>query len=44
MERALIDLGIYLIKNRAGGLTGSAVTEKFREILSEGRESYGQNG
>ena len=44
MERALIKLGIYLIKNRACGLTGAAVTEKFREILSEGRESYGQNG
>ena len=38
MERALIKLGIYLIKERASGLTGTAVTEMFRE-----RES-GLNG
>ena len=37
MERALIQLGIYLIKNRAGGLNGAAVTEEFRKILAEGR-------
>lgn len=34
MERALIKLGIYLIKERAGGLTGTAVTEMFRMILA----------
>ena len=44
MERALIDLGIYLIKNRAGGLNGAAVTEEFRKILAEGRGTHGQNG
>ena len=44
MERALIDLGIYLIKNRAGGLAGAAVTEEFRKILAEGRGTHGQNG
>ena len=44
MERALIDLGIYLIKNRAGGLNGAAVTEKFHKILAEGRGTHGQNG
>ena len=37
MERALIQLGIYLIKNRAGGLNRAAVTEEFRKILAEGR-------
>ena len=44
MERALIQLGIYLIKNRAGGLNGAAVTEEFRKILAEGRGTHGQNG
>ena len=44
MERALIDLGIYLIKNRTGGLNGAAVTEEFRKILAEGRGTHGQNG
>ena len=44
MERALIQLGIYLIKNRTGGLTGAAVTEEFRKILAEGRGTHGQNG
>ena len=44
MERALIDLGIYLIKNRASGLNGAAVTEEFRKILAEGRGTHGQNG
>ena len=44
MERALIQLGIYLIKNRASGLTGLAVTEEFRKILAEGRGTHGQNG
>ncbi len=44
MERALIKLGIYLIKDRASGLTGAAVTEKFRKILAEGRGTHGQNG
>ena len=44
MERALIDLGIYLIKNRAGGLNGAAVTEEFHKILAEGRGTHGQNG
>lgn len=44
MERALIDLGIYLIKNRAGGLAGAAVTEEFHKILAEGRGTHGQNG
>mgnify|MGYP002420257549 FL=1 len=34
MERALIKLGIYLIKERASGLTGTAVTEMFRMILA----------
>ena len=33
MERALIQLGIYLIKNRASGLTGAAATEMFRMNL-----------
>ncbi|MFR6694262.1 MAG: hypothetical protein ACLUS6_09850 [Dysosmobacter sp.] len=44
MERALINLGIYLIKNRAGGLSGAAVTEKFREDLGRGEGHHGQNG
>ena len=44
MERALIQLGIYLIKNRASGLAGAAVTEEFRKILAEGRGIHGQNG
>ena len=44
MERALIQLGIYLIKNRTGGLNGAAVTEEFRKILAEGRGTHGQNG
>lgn len=34
MERALIKLGIYLIKERASGLTGKAVTEQFRMIIA----------
>ena len=33
MERALIQLGIYLIKNRASGLNGAAATEMFRMNL-----------
>ncbi|MBS5676884.1 S-methyl-5-thioribose kinase [Dysosmobacter sp.] len=44
MERALIQLGIYLIKNRASGLAGAAVTEEFHKILAEGRGTHGQNG
>ena len=44
MERALIDLGIYLIKERSSGLNGAAVTEEFRKILAEGRGTHGQNG
>ena len=44
MERALIMLGIYLIKERSSGLNGAVVTEEFREILSEGRGAHGQNG
>lgn len=34
MERALIKLGIWLIKERESGLTGRAVTESFRMILA----------
>ena len=44
MERALIQLGIYLIKNRASGLAGAAVTEEFHKILAERRGTHGQNG
>ena len=34
MERALIKMGIFLIKHRAGGLTGEAVVRAFDSILA----------
>lgn len=34
MERALIKMGIFLIRERESGLNGSAVTRAFRGILA----------
>lgn len=34
MERALIKMGIFLIKERENGLDGDAVTKAFRMILA----------
>ena len=34
MERALIKMGIFLIRERESGLNGAAVTRAFRGILA----------
>ncbi len=44
MERALLTLGVRLIKDRASGLTGGAAAALFRRILAGEEADHGANG